>query len=285
MSELSLDADAAPDTDEPSATVPLAVRYVRALLERHGLPKYRQSAWLADATGLSYSQAHRRLNGASPWSLEDLERVAAMFGESLADLVSAPQRSSVAGVMKLGPANLPCQLWLGSTAENPRPNDLVAIRTATGWTALTASEAAEHVAYRVERLEATPSAPSRRVIAVLDDDQDLAGSICSHLGDSGYDPRAFYRTADLEAAAQTTSFEGFVIDWLVGESSALDLIATLRAQHPSAPIVVLTAQVLTGMVQESEIADAVAAYNLVFAEKPVRMAILSASLARAFATS
>ena len=35
------------------------------------------------------------------------------------------------------------------------------------------------------------------------------------------------------------------------------------------------------MVRESEIAAAVASYNLVFSEKPVRMAILSASLARA----
>ena len=45
----------------------------------------------------------------------------------------------------------------------------------------------------------------------------------------------------------------------------------------------LTAQVLAGVVQESEIAQAVANFNFVFAEKPVRMAILSASLARAFA--
>jgi hypothetical protein len=46
---------------------------------------------------------------------------------------------------------------------------------------------------------------------------------------------------------------------------------------------VLTAQVLAGVVQESEIAQAVASFNFMFAEKPVRMTILSASLARAFA--
>ena len=68
----------------PATAVPLAVRCVRALMERHGLPKYRQSPWLADALGLSYSQAHRRMTGASAWSLEDLERVGSLFGESLA---------------------------------------------------------------------------------------------------------------------------------------------------------------------------------------------------------
>jgi hypothetical protein len=41
---------------------------------------------------------------------------------------------------------------------------------------------------------------------------------------------------------------------------------------------------MSGAVDESEIAEAVATYNLVFSEKPVRMAILTASLARAFAS-
>ena len=60
------------------------------------------------------------------------------------------------------------------------------------------------------------------------------------------------------------------------------LIATLRAQDATCPIIVLTAQVVAGVVQESEIAEAVASFNFDFAEKPVRMTILSASLARAF---
>ena len=37
----------------------LAVQCVRSLLDHHGIPKYRQSAWLANAARLSYSQVHR----------------------------------------------------------------------------------------------------------------------------------------------------------------------------------------------------------------------------------
>jgi len=66
-------------------------------MERHGLPKYRQSPWLADALGLSYSQAHRRMTGASAWSLEDLERVGSLFGETLAQVVSLDSASVVEG--------------------------------------------------------------------------------------------------------------------------------------------------------------------------------------------
>jgi DNA-binding transcriptional LysR family regulator len=88
-----------PDT-EP---LPLAVRCVRALLERHGLPKYRQSPWLADALGLSYSQAHRRLSGTSVWSLEDLQRVGVLLGEGLAEVVALGQPSeAVNGVARFG---------------------------------------------------------------------------------------------------------------------------------------------------------------------------------------
>ena len=56
------------------------------------LPKYRQSAWLADATGLSYSQAHRKMSGASSWTLEELERVGLLFGESLSQAAKSLAR-------------------------------------------------------------------------------------------------------------------------------------------------------------------------------------------------
>src|SRR3954454_15461470 len=108
--------------DPPPASGPeptsLAVACVRSLLERHGLPRYRQSAWLADAMGLSYSQAHRRMSGASPWTLEDLAKVAALFGETLADVVSTLEPGgAVAGTMTVGAAQIPCRMWLGDAVE------------------------------------------------------------------------------------------------------------------------------------------------------------------------
>ncbi len=129
-----------------------------------------------------------------------------------------------------------------------------------------------------------PNAALRKVVTVLDDDEDLANSIAAHLQDSGYEARPFYKTADLQSSIKVQRYDAFVIDWIVGDTSTAKLIAALRAQDAARPIVVLTAQVLAGVVQESEIAEAVASFNFVFAEKPVRMAILSASLARAFAT-
>ena len=262
----------------------LAVRFVRGLMERHGLPKYRQSAWLADATGLSYAQAHRRMNGAAAWTLEELERVAALFGETLEDVVALGQpHGSVAAIMKVGEASLPCELWIGEEVQNAKPDTVVAVKTSNGWAALCASEAADRTTYAVERLQAKPSTAQKRVVAVLDDDEDLTNSICAHLQADGYEARPFYKTANLQSSLKTQRYDAFVVDWIVGETSTVKLIASLRAQDASCPILVLTAQVLSGVVHESDIADAVASFNLVFSEKPVRMTILSASLARAFA--
>ena len=261
----------------------LAVRCVRALMERHGLPKYRQSPWLADALGLSYSQAHRRMTGASAWSLEDLVRVGALFGETLAQVVSlnsAP--GSVAGSLKVGSTSIGCRLWLGEIAHNPRPDSLIAISTASGWTALLAAEAPEATGYKIERLEAQPSEGIRKVIAVLDDDQDLTNSICAHLEASGYEARPFFKTADLVSSSKAQHYDGFVIDWIVGETSTLKLIAALRAEDALCPIIVLTAQVTSGVVDEADIAEAVRMHQIEFSEKPLRMSILSATLGRAF---
>src|SRR4051812_2010868 len=166
-------APPAPSPAQPS----MAVSCVRALMERHGLPKYRQSAWLADAIGLSYAQAHRRMNGTSPWSLEDLAQVAALFGEPLAALVSlAPPQSPVPVYMNLGTASVACQLWLGETPDKPAPGSFVAVKTSEGWAAVPATEATEGVVYKIERIEARPVALARKLIAVLDDDQDLTNS-------------------------------------------------------------------------------------------------------------
>ena len=262
--------------------LPLAARCARALMDRHGLPRYRQSPWLADALGLSYSQAHRRMTGASPWTLEDLERVGALFGETLAEVVTpGPERGLVPGQLKVGPVHIACRVWLGDVEPSPRPELLVAISDASGWVALPASEAPEGAAmYRIERFEGKPGAESRQRVAVLDDDPDVTDGLCAQLRASGYDATAFYKTADLEKVAGTQRFDAFVVDWIVDDKNTHALLSALRRQHSSAPIIVLTGQQLMG-AEEDDIANAVISLGLVFSEKPVRMSILSATLARA----
>ncbi len=278
-------ADEVVNAGGDDAASPMAATCVRALLERHGLPKYRHSAWLAEALGLSYSQAHRRLNGTATWTLEDLSRTAALFGETLSRLVS-PSPDALIGIramLKIGATTLPCEMWKGERIEQPGPDQIVAVHTGSGWSALLAGEAGDSTCYAVERLDVRPGEVRRAAIAVLDDDHDLTNSICNHLNESGYEAHPFYRSADVLAGAAAQRYDAFVVDWLIGETSSLKLIDTIRQQDSAVPIVVLTAQVLTGVVDEAEIAEAVRRYDLVFSEKPVRMSILTATLTRVLA--
>ena len=223
------------------------------------------------------------MSGTSVWSLEDLAKIGALFGESLEELVAPIGPSeSVKGVAHFGAATFDCRLWIGARLLQPSAGQVVAVDTSGGWVAIAATDAMEHAAYVIDRLEATPAKSARKTIAVLDDDKDLTLSICAHFKAIGYDAHPFYDTAGLLANARTQRFDSFVIDWIVGETSTQKLIAELRAQDETCPIVVLTAQVLTGVVDEEEIARAVKKHDLVFSEKPVRMSILAATLARAF---
>ena len=91
----------------------------------------------------------------------------------------------------------------------------------------------------------------------------------------------------LERLASGERPDLLVLDWHMPEISGLEACRYVRALADGAelPIIVLTAQVLAGLVNETDIADAVKTFNLGFSEKPVRMSILSAMLSRAFAIS
>ncbi len=266
--------------------LPLALRYVRSLLERHGLPRYRQSAWLAKAVGLSYSQAHRRLNGASPWSLEDLAQLANLFGETLADLITLPEgRPPVDGMLRIGKEAIGCRLWLGAAVAKGAPTSVVAVKSRSGWLVASVDDGIDGDAYEIERLEARPVATKRRAIAVLDDDVDVTDSIASSFELLGYRAHPFYKANDLLAEVATTTFDGYVLDWVVSERTVIDLVRFIRTKSNVCPIIILTGQVSIGAIDEADIADAIADYGLLFCEKPARTSILAATLAQAFAAA
>ena len=108
--------------------------------------------------------------------------------------------------MNVGTARVACQLWLGDTVEKPASGSVVAIKTSVGLGGGgRRGKRPRASSTSIERIEARPIAAGRKVIAVLDDDQDLTNSICAHFQASGYDARPFYKTADLLSSARVRS--------------------------------------------------------------------------------
>lgn len=252
---------------------------INRLLERNGIPERKRAAALEKAVGLTYQQVRRRQLGETTWTLEELRDVADYFGETLQSLVAdSTPGSSASAVLVTGSLRIPCSVWLGDTPQLARPGPLVATRRTAGeWLIVPAGEAAGVESYEVKRLLIQETARSARRVAVLDDDRDLAQSIAQYMNEVGLDATAFYTVDALSKAVSSEPFDGYVIDWLISKQSARTVIAEIRAQRSTCPIVVLTGQMVLGNVEESELSAVAATYRLQYFEKPVRTsAILSA---------
>ena len=78
-------------------------------------------------------------------------------------------------------------------------------------------------------------------------------------------------------------FDGFVIDWMLAEGSAAELVGMIRADDRDCPIAVLTGKIQSDVMVEPAVAEAVSTYKLLFFEKPTRLPIISAQLLQALA--
>jgi ActR/RegA family two-component response regulator len=271
------------DAKEPG----LAARSVRALLQRHGIPKHRQAPLLAEILGVPYRQAHRKLGGLVSWSLEEQQTVARRFGETLADVVDAVAASDAeAATLIVDDLRLPCRFWRGAAMTAAPAEGLVAVHQPGGWTVASAGRAPAGDLFAVRKLslsiEPAQDEP-RKKIAVLDDQSGLAENLASQLRRAGFDVVPYVTIEALQAEFRPQRFDGYVLDWLIGRQDASPLIAAIRSHDPACPIAVLTGQLARGVIDEDVMARAVANYKHLFVfEKPERVPIIVATLNRAF---
>lgn len=275
-------AETPPSGDE---RLPLGARRVRALLTRHDVPPARHSTVIADLLGFAYAQAHRRLGGTVAWELKELERIAAHFGESLVDMLREDGLDDgVPAVLVVGAVRVGCRLWPGDALAAPPQNSLVALKAGDQWLVMAAPDAGAAPCHAILRITIVPTPARGRRIAVLDDHVGLATSIAGHLTDQGFEATPFDNLEELVQALERTPFDAYVIDWLLGDESAAELIRTIRASDRNCPIAILTGKMKSDIGIESEVAAAITHHSLIFFEKPFRLAIISAALTKALAS-
>jgi CheY-like chemotaxis protein len=276
---------------------------VRGLMERRGIARRQQCKELAQILHLSFSQAHRKLNGASPWTLEQLKKLTDHFGEPLGtpDQVSAPHGGDSHGahgglhgeqhgeihdaVFVVGERELPCMAWIGAQVGPQYRAEFVAVQEAGGTWRVVENSALlpAHLERRqVDKIEIHVHQPHQHTIAVLDDDRNSADNLRDYLNEIGFKASAFYSHAALQAAMQEVEFDGFVVDWLLGNATTEELIRSIRLSgQASAPIILLTGQLITGKANESEVARVIMQFNVNCQEKPTRLTIIAAELSNA----
>jgi len=129
--------------------------------------------------------------------------------------------------------------------------------------------------------------PSRHVtskVAVLDDDPDAVASIAAILNQRGLLAVSFTSAEEVARCAQQERFSAYVLDWLLGNSTAVSLIATLRSKPESAevPIFLLSGNLAVGGVpSDPDLAAAIQQYRLEYRAKPYSMMKLAQDLSNA----
>ena len=177
-----------PSTESPKAEDQgsLAANCIRALLDRAALPRHRHSGHISGLLNLSYHQAHRRMTGIAPWSLEELQAVAAHHGETLVDLFREQKSADYETALLIaGPLRVTCRLWPGQPLAQHRPGDLIAIKGGSEWVVMVAGDTPTRQAFTVRRLIIEPKPDRPRRFAILDDDIDVARGLAAGLTRAG----------------------------------------------------------------------------------------------------
>jgi CheY-like chemotaxis protein len=250
---------------------------MRALFARHGIPKHRQVPVTGDILGLSYNTIYKRLP-AGPWSLEELEKVAAHFGESLVQLVDP---ASQVATFVVGAVRMPCKVAMGAATNPGKPASLIAVRGDREWLVMPPSEAVTARSYDVTSVTIAPEVQGCRV-AVLDDEPEIAEAICADLRDMGFDAQAYFSIEGLSKDIKMQSFDAFIVDWIVGKQTTRQLIADIRVQDQLCPIAILTGQLEEGGdADEAEVAIVSAGENMQFYTKPLPVQVIGHRLKKA----
>jgi CheY-like chemotaxis protein len=255
---------------------------MRALLNRHGIPSSRHVTLIADVLGFGYTLVYRRMNGMVAWELEEIEKVASHFGESLASVFADSQpEDPVPAMLTVNGVRIPCRLLTGDLLRQPDRNSLVAIRVGSQWIVLPAGEAGEGPCLEVRQMVVSNEQSRPRRIAILDDDKSEGASLAEHFAERGCEAQAFTRVDDLVGHMKVRSFDAYVIDWVLDEGTAAELLAMIRAEDPECPVAILTGKIEADVRVEAAVAEALSTYKLLFFQKPTRPPLISSQLLRA----
>lgn len=264
---------------------------VRDFLLRKGIPKRSQSKKLKEILDLSLSQAHRKLNGSSNWDLTQIRQVADYFGESLNSLNTIftapaffPEKALTPATFCLEGRELPCLVSIGGPMHTIKNVDYVALKTKNNeWRVIEAAVAHEKAIYhKVKKLEISLKQAKQLLVAVLDDDEVSADNLSDFLHEMGFHAEAFYDAETITQEIKERPFDAYVIDWLIGHTTAEPLIQLIRSQESRpVPIFLLTGEFTTGRVHEAEVARVLVEYDVSMQEKPTRLPIIAAELSKA----
>jgi CheY-like chemotaxis protein len=269
--------------------------HLKAFLLGKGIARHKQTAEIAGLLGLAKTSIFRKFKGESSFTLPELKAIADHFGTDVDTLRGqAPAvgnaRSASLGEMQAARLRIPGlpsqgELIAGPLLDGDDVCDLVAVKRETIWEVFAwgAPELKGLPLHSIERLQLR-STPRHRV-AVLEDDANAAALVGMALEGEGMTVHTYQEPGDLITALGQRQYHAYVIDWLLGGSTAESAIREIRTRQPAAPIVITTGAMHTGAETEGALIPFAERHGAGIFEKPFRQAVLASYLRRGIATA
>lgn len=267
---------------------------VKDLMRRKQVPERQHGKKLGEILGLSYSQAHRKLNTGANWTIAQLQQVAEHFGESLVSIGVGDGSASAAAtpgamvegrfVVAAGQYEYPCVAWLGDQLHTARRVDFVAYQADGIWRIVDPSQCpANSAQYKLNRLEIVLKYPEAPTVAILGDKRNAVELMREVLNGSGIRTTTFQNATSLERTLhEGAKFDGYVLDWIIGPRTTEGLIKQIRyLPGPVVPVFVLTEEAASGQADQEELARVINQLDVKVRENPIRLRTFTAELHKA----
>lgn len=265
---------------------------IRRSLEMRGISPRQQASLVASLCEISPSQARRKLQG-SAWLFEEIQTLAKFCGCAIESLTQAdgdsksgmPQKASLivegrklAGDMVIGKLLSP---------KDAATAPLAVMHVNGEWLVGTPSTLEQWQPggprYGLERFSLTQPRTSKKMhVAVLDDDDLAVQSLCDWLAHSELEATAFNNSTAL-LSTDLMRFDAFIVDFILGhDQNATAVIEHIRRLRPDVPIALLTGRLKDGTTTEEDLTRMMRTQQVLFFEKPIRPALLTATLQNLF---
>ncbi|KAF3998408.1 helix-turn-helix domain-containing protein [Glaciimonas immobilis] len=249
---------------------------IQKILTRNGVRPRQQMTVIAGILELEYVSIQQKFSGKRSWTPEQLKLIAAHFNEPLSVFITNEPANAWNAILKISDVPQRCLIQHSNALETPKFENLVAVREADGWLVIPGTKVEEgQVCYKILKIDVLPNPR----VAALDDNPDITDTIATMFAWQGVDVAQFQSIQSMLEAAKSQPFEGYVLDWMLSRlETAESAIVYIREKLQSnAPITILTGELRTTEVNQSEIAKMVERFDVTVLEKPAVLELLAKS--------
>lgn len=248
---------------------------IREALTAQGIPLKRQIKTIANILGIHYTTSHQKFTGLQSWTHEQLKKISQEFSIPLDALTEPDEVKEWNAILILESKVQRCKAQIEEkVVDSEDEAALVATKEKETWTITSYSEAdSGKIKYKVNSIKIMPPP----MIAALDDDPSIPKIIATQFAKKGMKVDVFFDEESLLNKIEKNSYEGYVLDWMIDKrKTAEKIISNIRKNDYVNPlIVILTGEISTEAVNESDLARMVEMYNVLVLEKPASIKLLS----------